>query len=166
MSLTGIGNALGDFGGAVGSLFQGFGDEEAAQTYTQAGNLEGVAATYAGEGSTLVAQSTAIQTAQTQRQVNLTLGSQQAEVSGAGLKGGGSNSYLLASSAQQGALATALVQEQGAVTQIGFQEQQEALLAQQQTDYGLASQASSAATGSFIGGALKGVAGIGALFGL
>ena len=67
---------------------------------------------------------------------------------------------------QQGALATGLVRQQGALTGIGFQEQQQALLAQQTTDTGLAQQAQTAATGSFIGGALKGVAGLGALFGL
>ena len=161
-----FGSALGDFGGAVGSIFQGIGDQQAASSYDQAAAIEGNAASIAGEGVNLVQQSAAIQTAQTQIGINTVLGQQQSDVAGAGLKGGGSNSYLLRSSVQQGALATGLVQQQAAITETGFQQQQQSLLAQQATDQGLAAQANSAGLGSFIGGALKGVAGMASLFGL
>jgi hypothetical protein len=166
LSSGGLGTALGDVGGAVASIFQGIGDQEAASTYNEAAAIEGQAATFAGEGVNLVKQSAAIQTAQTQREINSTIGQQQGGVSGAGLKGGGSNAYLLKSSVQQGALATGLVNQNAAIQETGFQEQQEALLAQQTTDQGLAQQANTAATGSFIGAAFKGIAGAGALFGL
>lgn len=163
---SGIGAGIGDLGGAVSSLFQGFGDEASASTYGQAAALEGQAATIAGEDINLAKTSTAIQSAQAQRQITGVLGGQTADVAGAGFSDSGSAKWLMQDSARQGALTKALISTQGAITEKGFQEQQLAYETQQNTDLGLQKAAKQGAFGSFIGAGLKGIAGIASLVAL
>lgn len=158
-----IAGAFGDFGGAVSSIFSGMGDEASAKAYGEAAAIEGDAASLAGGAAEMAKQQAAVKAAQTQLQVNQTIGAQQADIGGAGLKSGGSNINLLMSSTQQGALAVGTATQQGAVNALGFQIQQQGLLAQQVTDLGLQQAAQFAADSSFIGGAIKGIAGIASL---
>jgi hypothetical protein len=93
------------------------------------------------------AQSTAIQTAQAQRQLYMTLGTQSATAGGSGSSGGGSAADILRTSAQQGALNTAVLQQQGLITEAGYNEQAVAYALQQQAA-GVSAQAQQAgATG-------------------
>jgi hypothetical protein len=163
---SGVGSALGDLGGAVGSIFQGIGDEASATAYDQAASFEGNAANIAGENANIATTAAALQASQQQRQIYGVEGGQQSDVAGAGLKAGGSNAYLLQSTAQQGALSVGLIKQQGELNTLGYQQQQQGLLAQQTIDQGLASATQAAGTGAFIGGALKGVAGLAALVSL
>lgn len=173
MSVTNVGTGIGDLGGAVGDLFTGLGDEASASAYSQAAGYAGTGAAIAGGAASLaggaatIAQTSAnLQATQTEMQVQGALGTERSDVAGAGLTGGGTNQYMLAQSAQQGALSVGLIKQQGALNVIGYQEQQEgfeeqqqSLLAQSSIDTGLSQAAKDAALGNFIGGALKGVAG-------
>lgn len=142
--------ALGDIitagGLAVNDLFSSQGSAAAANSYTGAAAL-------ATQNAQLTAESTRIQEAQTARQVSMTLGTQEADVAGAGFTESGSALDLLSSSAQQGALAKALVNTQGAINENSYAAQAGAYTAEAKS----ANEASSAGVVSAIasvGGAL------------
>lgn len=101
---------------ATGDLLQGQGDIIEAQMY-------GTAAGLATEQATFAETSTAIQQAQAQRQLYMQLGSQRAAAGGSGSSGGGSAADILRTSAQQGALNTAVLGAQGQITVAGYKEQ-------------------------------------------
>lgn len=107
------GNWIGTLGGAVGSLFQTEGNRAEANSYTSAAQLD-------EQNAALTAASTRIQETQTARAVSQTLGTQAADVAGAGFTESGSALDLLKSSAQQGALATSLVNIQGAINENAY----------------------------------------------
>jgi len=154
---------FGDIGGAVSSIFSGMGQEAAASAYGQSATIEGDAASLAGGAAVLATKTGELKAQQDQIQINQTIGAQQADVGGAGLKSGGSNINLLQSSIQQGALVTGTARQQGAMNSLGFDIQRQGLLAQQVTDQGLQKSAQFAADASFVGGALKGLTGLGSL---
>jgi hypothetical protein len=201
-----------DLGGAVSDLFAGLGASTQAQLQAQGlqipaegttisseaellqaqGNIaEGqeytLAQTLAEQNAAYTAQSTNIQVAQKQRQVTQTIGAEKAATGGAGLATSGSAVDLLRSSAQQGALAGAVLRQQGLITQAGYTEQaaayglmastaattgeqniatQEQGIAAKQVQLASATVAAGqqAETGDFIAGALKGAAAVGSLF--
>jgi hypothetical protein len=155
-----------------------------------------LAASLASANAAYTAQSTRIQTSQLARQVQGTIGAQQAEVAASGFSAGGSAGDLLRDSAAQGALARGVMQQQGLITEAGYNEQaqsyttlantgrqtaaveqqmqaqteniateQQALASQQQQLAVQTQQAGNdAATGDWIGSALKGVAAIASIF--
>jgi hypothetical protein len=108
---------------ASADLLQGQGDILEGQMYT-------TAAAFAQENVGFTEQSTAIQAAQAQRQLYMTLGTSRATAAGAGGTGGGSAADILRSSASQGALNTAVLKQQGLITAAGYQEQATAYTAQ------------------------------------
>jgi hypothetical protein len=69
------------------------------------------------------AQSTRIQSSQTDRQITQTIGGQKAGVAAAGFASGGSAGDLLRDSASQGALAKGVLAQQGVITEAGYEEQ-------------------------------------------
>lgn len=140
--ITGVGTAVGDALSAAGDL-------QAASDYGQA-------ATLATQDATLSQQATKIQTIQAQRQISQTIGSQRAEVAGAGFAESGSSLNLLASSAQQGAMTTALIGVQGQITANGYSQQAAAYTAEEDA-------AKSAATVAEAGAATAGASAIAAL---
>ena len=107
------GGIISTIGGAVGSLFTGEGNAAEANSYTSAASLE-------EQNAQLTAASTRIQETQTARAVSQTLGTQQADVAGAGFTESGSALDLMKSSAQQGALAKSLVNIQGAINENAY----------------------------------------------
>lgn len=155
-------------------ILQGQGDILEGQVYGQAASLAQLNAQY-------TERSTAIQESQAQRQLYMSLGSQAAAAGGSGSSGGGSAAAIMRNSAQQGALNAAVIQQQGLITEAGYQEQANAFQLQQQAA-GVAAQAQQVAatgetqaageyqkeadlygksqTGDFISAALSGVAGI------
>jgi hypothetical protein len=203
-----------DLGGAVSDLFAGMGAQTQAQLQAQGlqiqaqgtqisaasellqaqGNLaEGqeyqLAETLAEQNAAYTAQSTAIQFAQQQRQEVMAIGSEKAATGASGLAQSGSAVDLLRSSAQQGALAGAVIRMQGGITIAGYNEQaasyammqqaaqttatgeqniatQEQGIAGQQMNLAAETQAAGqqAATGDFIAGALKAAGAIASLF--
>jgi hypothetical protein len=112
-NLGGLGGAIQTIGGAIGSLFETQGNAAEAQSYTQAAVLE-------GQNAQLTEAATRIQETQTARTVAQSLGTTQADVAGAGFTESGSALDIIRSSAQQGALATALVNVQGAINENAY----------------------------------------------
>lgn len=81
------------------------------------------AAVLAQQNEAFTAQSTRIQQAQSDRNVTLAIGGQQASVAGAGFANSGSAADIMRDSAQQGALARGVLGQQGAITEAGYEEQ-------------------------------------------
>jgi hypothetical protein len=130
-------------GAAASDLFAGFaasdkikGDELEAQNYDEA-------ATLAGQNAQFTEMSTGIQTSQADREMYLNLGKTKSEIAGGGFAESGSGLDILRSSASQGALQKAVLNEQGLITEAGYQEQQ-------QSYENMASAANAAAKGEGI----------------
>lgn len=129
--------------GAVDSLFAGFASEnkanlEAAGLNLQAaglkikaqgdiaeGQLYDLSAKLAEQNKQYVIESTAIQQAQLERQIQGTIGTQQADIAGSGLAASGSALDLLADSASQGRIAHEVLAKQGLITEAGYEEQRQ-----------------------------------------
>lgn len=137
---------FGDVGGAVNDLFGMEGSDQAAGAYTKAAKI-------AQSNEALTLRSTAIQEQQLTEQTGQVLGTEQADVSGAGFGAGGSAGDLLRSSAFQAALSKQLVQAQGESTALGYEQQANAY-------QGQAAAAKTQAKGQGIGGILNGVAAV------
>jgi hypothetical protein len=119
-----------DIGGAVSDLFAADADRTKAQAdiiKSQGDALEaqnyGQAADFATQNVGFTQTATEIKEAQQQRQVTQALGSQQADVAGAGFASSGSALDLLRDSASQGALSKAVLGQQGLITEAGYTEE-------------------------------------------
>jgi hypothetical protein len=110
--------------GAAADLLKGQGDTIEAGMYGTASDLATLNADY-------TAQSTAIQTAQADRQMFMVAGSQRAAAGASGSSGGGSASDIMANAASQGALNRQVLQQQGVITEAGYTEQATAYTDQQ-----------------------------------
>jgi hypothetical protein len=141
------GDALGRFGNAAGDLL-------GAQASTNSAAGFRKAAGFATENADLELASARIQQIQQQRQIQKTIGAAQAEIGGAGFTDSGSSLDILASSAQQGALTTALTGVQGQITANGYIQQAQAYNAQAQA----AEDAAKAKKGGGFLSALGGIA--------
>lgn len=141
-----------DIGSGVADLFGAAGDTAEANAYKEA-------ATLANQNAELEQQSTAIQTAQANRQIYQTLGAQETGVAGGGFAETGSARALFMNSAAQGALQKQVLEVQGGINVNAYKEAAAAYTGQQQA----AIAASQAGVAGGIGGILGG---IGGLFGL
>jgi|ERR1700744_11962 len=141
---------FGQLGGAIGSLFGAAGDSAEAGSYTQAAQI-------AEQQAEVAKQATAIQETQAQRQIFQVIGGQEAQVAGAGLASSGSAQALLRSSASQGALQKQLIQQQGDITEAGYE-------AEAASYNGMASAAKSASSGGMFGGLLSGIGALASIF--
>ena len=137
-------------GGAVQDLFasKGYGIEAGA--YTQAAAL-------ARENAKFTEESTAVQEFQAKRKEFQVIGGQQSDVAAAGFAASGSALDLLRSSTSQAALTNEMVQQQGLITEAGYNEQASSYDA-------MAAAARNAQSGAEIGGILKGVAAVASVF--
>lgn len=144
MAVSSTGSGIGDIGSAVSDIFGAIGDEQAQSAYEEE-------ATLAGENANISKTSAAIQEAQESRAVTQAIGTEEADTSAAGFTMGGNTSDLLRQSMQQGALAKSLITQQGTITTLGYEEQQQAAQAK-------ANASGTAATGGFVGGAISAVA--------
>lgn len=149
-------------GGAVGDIFGGLGGFDVAKGYkAQKKGYEG-AAELSRINATIADQANKIQGVKTEREIFRTLGGQQADIGAAGLKASGSALDVIRDSAQQGSLAMQLINRQGAIEQVGYQQEEQSYLAQAAA---AAANAKASKKGG-IGGLIKGAVGIGlALFG-
>jgi hypothetical protein len=77
----------------------------------------------AEENALLTAQATKVKLEQQQRQIFGVLGTEKAQVAGAGFAASGSALDILRSSASQGALAKAVTTETGAIQETSYREQ-------------------------------------------
>lgn len=147
-----IGTAIGDFGGAVSDLFGSAGSSQAASSYSKAAQI-------AQTNEALTLRSTAVQEQQEDIQTYKVLGTESADVAGAGFTQGGSAGDLMRSSANQAALSKQLIENQGQITAQGYAEQANAY-------EGQASAAQTQSKGQAAGGILGAISGIASIFGL
>lgn len=149
-SLTsGLSDTITGFTGAVADLSTAGGYDAEKRAYLKAASL-------ADLNKTLQASSTEIQVAATQRALSKVQGAASAEIGASGLAESGSAADVIRSNAQQGAIQTQLLREQGAIAETGYE-------AQSASYTGLAHQAgaaASAARSSAAGSAGKGILGV------
>jgi hypothetical protein len=156
---------------AQGTVIQAEGDIAESSNYTSA-------ATLAQQNAEYTEVSTAIQQAQEQRSTMMQIGSQRAAIGGAGLAASGSGLDILRNSAQQGALANAVLGAQGQITALGYQEQAKSYATMAATttqaaseEYNIANETDTLATetqqagqqaetGDFLAAAMSGVAAV------
>ena len=136
-------------GGAASDLFKGFGAGVEAKNYD-------AAAVMSDKNEQYTKMATAVKEAQQTRALTLGLGETRADVAGAGFSEGGSALDLLRDSASQGALAKETLNQQGLITEEGYQQQAASYRA-------MADSARTAQTGDFISGIVKGAASIATL---
>jgi hypothetical protein len=151
---------FGSIGAGVSDIFAGFADETKAKGDILEGQAYGEAATLAFQNEQFTKMSTDIQEAQAQRELLLSQGRTQAEVAGAGFAASGSALDILRSSAAQGSLQKAVVEQQGLITAAGFEEQGQSYLLMQQAANNAASAEKTAAIGSFIAGGIDILSGL------
>lgn len=184
----GITSAIGDVGGAVNSLFAGFGAQARAgsfRTRAQGDILRGEGALIeasnyqraedlARTNEEYVKESTAIQQAQADREILLNRGKAVAAAGESGVTQGGSALDILAANASQGELQKQVLAKQGLITEAGYEEQAQSYGAMVNAaniavqgeyeaykgDLAAASSEDTTAKGSFIGAAIKGVAAV------
>lgn len=142
-------------GGAAADIFGGFadldkskGNEIEASNYRQASEF----ATYEAKVQNAT---TAVQEAQTQRQVYQGLGKVAASIGGSGFSDSGSGGDILRSSAQQGALQSAIAEQTGQVAEAGYKEQAKSYESMAEASDMAAHAQKMAAYGSFASGGLK-----------
>lgn len=162
---------------AEGLRLRASGDLAEASNYDLATNL-------ANQNEAYTKTSTALQQMQLERQTTMQIGSQRADIGGAGLAASGSSLDILADSARQGAMAKEVLGQQGLITEAGYQEQAQSYTTMagaartaaageqnmaSETD-SLASEARTAANvsaaGKFISGGLKAIPLVAAAFAL
>jgi hypothetical protein len=110
-------------GGAVSDIFSGFADATKIQGLQAEQQQYEMAATEAEQQAHYVGVSTAIQEAQANREMFMSMGRTRAEVAGAGFASSGSALDILRSSASQGALQSAALGQQGLIQQQSLEEQ-------------------------------------------
>lgn len=149
----------GGFGGAVKDIFAGLAYGAAADgKRLEAGNYD-AAAKFAGENATFTRTTTAVKEFQTNRNLQQAIGGAEADIAGAGFAQSGSALDILAGSMSQGALEKALVTQQGAITEEGYNVQQRAYTAMAASARIAADAADTAAIGSYISGGIKAITG-------
>jgi hypothetical protein len=115
--------AFGDIGAGVSDLLAVSGYRSKAQgDFAEAGEYD-LAAKYAEKEAQYTKMSTAIQEFQKERDLSKSLGQTTADVAGAGLATSGSAIDILRESASQGALAVAVLGQQGLIQEEGYEEQ-------------------------------------------
>jgi hypothetical protein len=154
MAAYGTGNVQA-FGAGVSDIFAGLGDadkmkadELEASQYTQAADL-------ALQNEQFTKQSTEIKEAQDTRTITQAMGRTTAGVAAAGFAQSGTALSLLSSNAQQGAIQKAVANEQGLVTEAGYQEQASSYETMASVANDAAKAANLAETGSYIAAAFS-----------
>lgn len=148
MAITagGIGNVVGGIGGAVSDFFGAEGSEAGAHGDFEAAKYYADSADIALSNEQIAKESTTIQEAQLSRKIFQTEGT-AAATAGAMNVQGGSAGDILRDSAKQGALAKALVSQQGALNVNSYQQQYEGLKGQEASMIGAGNAELKAAEG-------------------
>lgn len=123
-----FGNAtFSNAGGAVGDLLQGQATAKSLRLKAAGSLVEGenygLAADLARRNEEFTRQSTDVKLTMADRQLYQTIGTQEAQIAGAGFGQSGSALDILRDSASQGALTHALVSQQGLIEEASYQQQ-------------------------------------------
>lgn len=116
---------IGNIGGAVADLYAADADRMRGRGQRKEAESYDIAADLSIENRKFAESSNIIKTAQLDRQIMKTEATQQADVAASGFTQGGSALDIMRSSASQGALTRAVLQQQGAITDLGYKEQEE-----------------------------------------
>lgn len=147
-------------GGAVSDLFAGFGHLSKAEGDRAEASNYRLAAGLADKNEKFTETSTALKTMQAGRDLYKSMGQTQADVAGAGFAESGSALDILRDSASQGALTRATLSEQGLITEAGYKEQSDSYHTMADAADKAANAEDMAGVGSFITGAIKGIAAV------
>lgn len=168
-----FGNAtFANLGGAVSDILQGQANADALQIKAQGNRFEAdnydLAETLARKNAAFTERSTAIKLAQAEREIYLGMGQTVSDVAGAGFSMSGSALDLMRMGASQGALTQAVIQEQGLMTEYGYNVQADSYRNMATASrWAAAAQddlASKTERNSWITGGIKGAAAIASLF--
>lgn len=162
MADSGFGVALGDFGGAVSSLFGAAGSQAEAEGDITAAGYAGQAAQLERRNAGYELVSTALKQVGLSRQISMAMGKTESQIAGANLSGGSAGD-LIRMGASQGGLAKNTLAIQGALNYNSRIEKALSLDAQQAADMSAAAKAESASGAGIFGAIFKGAAGIMAL---
>lgn len=142
---TDVVQAFSDFGTAASELLGAKGATASAGSYDEA-------AAIARQNAAIARQATEIKQQQETRTIFKTLGTQKAQIGGAGFAASGTALDLLADSSMQGAFTKAITAEQGAITENSYAEQAGLYS-------GMAKAARSSGTAQTVGGLLNAAGG-------
>jgi len=123
-----------------------------------------LASALATQNAQFTETSTAIQTAQQQRQVYQAMGAQRAGVASSGFASSGSALDLMRDSAAQGSLTKAVMGQQGLIEEAGYKEQAQSYQLMAQGARLAADANEDAASASQITGIIKGAGAVASLF--
>lgn len=158
------GSTFTDLAGAASDLFsidahhaKAKGDLIEAQNYDLASGL-------AQQNEKFTEVSTSIKQSQLDRENYKMLGGQAADVAGAGFAASGSALDLMRDSASQGALTKAVGEQQGLITEAGYDEQSKSFQNMSAAAHVAADAENQAADNAMITGGIKGIAAIATLF--
>lgn len=150
-------------GGAVSDLFSA----DALRTKAAGSRIEAqeydVAGALSKQNEQFVETSTAIKEFQTQRQINQTVGQQQADVASNNFEEAGSALDLYRDSVAQGALTRAVLGQQGLIEEAGYKEQAQSYALMSSASRMAADADEHAAVGAEWSAALKGAAAVASL---
>jgi hypothetical protein len=144
-----------NLGGAVSDLFAASAFKTKGQGLRAEAEQYLVSAQYAEDNKQFAAQNTAIQEVQAGRDVEKTLGGQQAAIAAGNFANSGSALDIMRDSANQGALKNAILAQQGNITETGFEQQAQSYRFMSHAASMAAGAADKAAQGAEIGSYLK-----------
>lgn len=142
-------------GGGVSDLFAASGYRLKSQGARLQSSSYDRAAILADENEKYVETSTALKTAQAQRNIYQVTGEQQADIAESGFQNVGSALDIMRDSAAQGALTKAAIAQQGEITEEGYREQERAYKTMSEASQLEASALDKAATGATWSAGLK-----------
>lgn len=155
---------INSLGGAASDLFsisahhaKATGDLIEAQNYDQAG-------VFARQNEQFTAVSTSIKQAQLDRESYKMIGGQAADVAGAGFAQSGSALDIMRESASQGALTKAVGEQQGLITEAGYEEQAKSFDNMSKAAHVAADAENEAADNAWFTAGIKGATAIASLF--
>lgn len=152
------------FGGAASDLFAAEADRMRAGGQRKEAESYDMAADLSVENRKFAESSNIIKEAQLDRQIMKTEATQQADVAASGFTQGGSALDLMRESASQGALTSAVLQQQGAITDLGYKEQEESYRKMAEASRMSADAMDTAATGAEVSAGFKAAAGVASFF--
>lgn len=153
-----------DLGGAVSDLFAAQGYQYKAEGAEFEKENYDLAAGLADQNAQYTQTATAIKLAQQNRAQFGAIGQTKADVAGAGFSESGSALDILRDSASQGAMQHAALNEQGLITQAGYEEQAKSYENMSAAAQVAIDAANEASTGADITAGIKGIAAVATLF--
>jgi hypothetical protein len=150
----------GDISGAVSDLFAASADKSKAQYDLMEGQEYTLASDLATQNAQFTQDSTAIKETQINREETKALGTTTANLAGAGFATSGSGLDILRETASSGSIAKAAANQQGLITEAGYNEQAASYTLMATAADQAAAAEETAAKGAYTGAIISGAAAI------